>query len=353
MDWGIIAEAIFFLNIALLAIVITIFVFASSLLGRAIAAHAKEQQELSAARRKELEKQLEEAQKHLDTLRKQCETGDFRVDDAIKSLKDAKKHKQEFDKESSALQQSYNVFTVRGGVTYSTCLFFSSMFVSALAWGLATAGQTSFQIGYWKFDTVPFLYGSVPVSLMLIGFGVSRLYSSLQKIREVAITSEEAALKRIVEAFKIAQKELEAEAAPTLELLCTEPYSMPIRIQAGVQTSVEYKIRLTKGRAAENVYVFVYVPPGFDFPGITAKTVSGPRDTLPGYVRTFRKYDSLIEGVSETIRLTIGAPLNTGRFDMFHICTCRNFQGQFGKIEIEVVSKPKSVKKRSVSKSSY
>jgi hypothetical protein len=348
MSWGSIGQAIFFLSVALLATVITIFVFASSLLGRAVESHAKEQERLRATRKKELDEQLGTAQKLLATLKEQCGKDDFRIDDAIKSLRDTEKRNNQFDEESRNLQKNYKVFTVQGGVIYPTWFFFLAMFFSALAWGLGTSGKDSFHIGSLAFQTAPFLYSLVPIALLLIGFGVGRLYSSLRRIREVAVTSEEAAMRREIEALKIAQRELEAEAAPVLELKCFEPDSIPIRIIAGDDAILRYQVTIAKGHVAENISVFIFAPPGFDFPKIDAhlKWIASPTETFPGHLCTIKEFDRLLKGLRQPISLTVKAPLDTGKFKLKHSFYCKGFIGGSGELDVEVVPKSQSVKRQ-------
>jgi hypothetical protein len=345
MSWGTIAQAIFFLAIALLATVITIFVFASSLLGRAVQVQANAQAELRAVRKNKLKEQLETAQELVNKLKEQCGAGDFKVDDAMKSLQEAKERNREFDKESNSLQQKYKVFTVRGGVTYPTCFFLSVMVLSALAWALGATGTESFNIGGWEFYTVPCLYVLVPMSLLLIGFGIHRLYSSLQRIREVAITAEELTMRRDIEAFKTAHRELEAEEAPKLKIECVEPDSLPIRMQAGDETSVGFALTLISGQMAEDISFFIFVPPGFDFPDLASidKHVSRPKSVFPGYLYTLREYSRLIKGIKQNTYFTIKAPSNIGVFKIKYGVNCRGLERLSGEIDVEVMPKSESV----------
>ena len=345
MSWGALAQAIFFLAIALLATVITIFVFASSLLGRVVEVYAKEQEKLRTDKRRVIEEQLEIAQKLATKLKDQRGADDAEIDAAVKSLKDAKKQEHEFDKESNTLRQNYKVFTVHGGVAYPAYFFLAAMFLSALAWGLGASGDESFHVGGWEFYTAPFLYGLVPASLVLIGCGIARLHSSLKKIRDVAITSEEVALRRDIEAFKTAQKELELEAAPMLQLECIEPDSPPIRIEAGGTTKVGCDLKLLRGQIAEDISVYFYVPPGFDFPLMKAsnKWVAGPKENFTGYLCMLKECSRLIKGLHQVVRFTIKAPTNVGVFEIKYIVNCRGLALLPGTIKVEVMPKSQAM----------
>jgi hypothetical protein len=350
MDWGIIAQATFFLAIALLAIVITIFVFASSLLGRAVEVQAKEQERLRTARNKELDEQLETAQKLVTELKEQYGADDFKVDAAVKSLQDAKKQKDEFDKKSKHLQQSYKVFTVQGGITYPACFFVSSMFLSAIAWGLGASGEESFHIGGLAFYTVPFLYGLVPASLLLIGFGIGRLHSSLQKIQGVAITSEEAALKRNVEAYKIAQRELESEGRPELILDFTDP-KPPLELAQEDTVNLEFDVWLKRGYKVTEAIVRFFAPKGFEFVNTAGndRTWVQPVDarTTSNCVVIEKQIGRIIQATIYKRNITIKNPLASGTYTLWYRLLSEEYTSDLEEFEVKVVPKPALSKPKS------
>ncbi len=335
MDWGVVGQAMFFLSVALLATAITIFVFAASLLGRAVEAHAKSQEKLRADMKEELEKQLSEADKHLNILREQCGTEKFKIDEAVKALEDARRRNQRFNKESQALKQSYKVFTVPGGVTYPACFFLSSMFLSVFVWGLGAMGEISFRIGYWEFYTAPFLYSLAPAALLLIGFGIQRLYSSLKRIEDVALTSEEAALKRMVEAFKIAQKELEVESKPELELKLRKP-TLPIRINKDSKVTLRFAISLVKGEIARNIEIRFGIPKVFEF----INEVYRPFEEEPysDIIFTEMRVGYLGTGEHNIRELTVKAPSKPGHFIFVYWLRCERYSSPLTELQVEVTS---------------
>jgi hypothetical protein len=86
----------------------------------------------------------------------------------------------------------------------------------------------------------------------------------LRAIEDISITSEEAALKRTVQAFKRAEKELEEERKPKLLLTFLDP-TPPIQTKPGEAVGIRFHIDLTKGDIAEQATVTFFAPPGFDF----------------------------------------------------------------------------------------
>lgn len=297
-------------------------------------------------KRSEIEKQLEIAQKLSTKLKEQRGADDSEVDAAVKSLKDAKKQEHEFDKESKVLKQNYKVFTVYGGVIFPACFFLAAMVLSALAWGLGASGEVSFYIGGWRFYTTPFLYGLVPASLVLIGFGIARLHSSLQRIREVAITAEEITMRRDVETFKTAYRELEAEAAPILTFSCFKPDHLPIRIEAEEQIVVTCALELERGQVAEDISVYIYAPAGFDFPDLepSKKWLLDDKQVFPGYLMRKQEISRLKKGLIKYVYFTIKAPSKIGTFKIKYDVNCKGLERLPGEIGIKVIPKSQSIK---------
>ena len=339
MNWGIIAQATFFLAISLLAIVIMIFVFASSLLGRAVEAHHNEQKKLQSEKEATVRLRKQEWQQKLEQSTSREEIA--RLGKEVTALE---KEISEFEKKMKNIDSSYGVFRVKGGLTDPALSFLVSSAFSGVAWGLAQSELIQW-LGFWSVPSTLFWWSLAVVG---IGFGIYKLYYSLRKIEEVAITSEEAALRSQIQAYKTAQKELETEAAPALELRCIKPDSVPIYMQAEEQLTLEYDLRLVKGQMAEHISVFIFVPPGFDFPQIDAgkKRVSGPKDSFPDHLWTFKHYDRLIAGLLQPLQITIKAPRNTGRFAIRYVVNCRGLAQLPGTIDVEVMPKSQSVKPR-------
>ncbi len=315
-----------------------IFVFASSLLGRAVEAHRNDQKNLQIQREATVRLRKHELQERL----KQPSTSKEEISRFRKEVAALEKEISGFEKQMESLERSYSAFRVRGGLTDPALCFLVSAAFSGVAWGLAQNGLTQWLV-FWSVPSNMFWWA---LAVVVMGFGIYKLYYSLRKIEDVAVTSEEAALRRDVEAFKIAQRELEAEAAPILKLECVEPDSLPIRMQAGDETTVGCDLRLISGQIAENISIFIFVPPGFDFPmiALNSKRVSGPKDTFPGYLFTVKEFGELIKGLRQTIRFTIKAPSNTGVFEIKYIVNCRGLAQLPGTIGVEVMPKSQSVK---------
>jgi len=335
MYWGVVAQAIFFLSLALLATVITIFVFAASLLGRAVEAKASDEKELRNKREQELGLKVATAKKEFERLKISGKEDDFNVDKALTALKNAQKSKDEFDKKSNVLQKEYKVFTVWGAVSYPAICFLLSITLSALAWSLATTG---FCIDTRWFQSEPYQIGLVIASLLPIVIGINRLLFSLKKIQQVAITSEEATLRRTIEAFKIAQRELESENKPMLQLLITEP-KQPIRMTRGSEVVLKYEVSLIHGQIAEHAQIFVKVPKGFDFLGeVETYPWNNIETGFKDYIGTSQEIlGPVIRGVVVPLELKIKVPPTTGKFQLLCNVVCKDYKGDLKKVGIEVI----------------
>lgn len=345
MDASALAQAVFFLSIALLAIVIAIFVFAASLLGRALKANAEQQKLLEQKEKHELEEALTIAQKHLNSLKESCGTDKFKVDESVKSLKLAQKRKGQFNKKSITIKRGYDTFTVKGGVIYPTCFFLSSAFFSSLAWGLALSQHSSFSIGNWIFYNAPFIYGFIGVAIILLGFGIKRVLISLRKIQEIAITSEEAALKTTVDAFKIAQRELEIERKPAISLIFNHP-KPPINIKLGEAVDVHFVLDLLKGDMADNIEVIFLAPDNFKLKGIESDFMEtkvkyykqGGTIKYVGWQTVEYQIPKLLSSVKYTLVLSISSVGAIGDFDLAYSVKCPGYYSGLIGFKVKVTS---------------
>lgn len=318
MDWGAIYQATFFLAIAMLAIVVTIFVFASSLLGRAVERASQQQKKLKEQQEESYNQQIKQAQEELNKAEK---TGDPQK--AQKVLSDLVREKKKFDRKSKSIEKSYAVFTTKGGVAYPGLLFLLSLILSAFAWG--------FSGGSWQWLTF-YLWGA---SLLAMGWGGYRLYFSLKKIEEIAITSEEAALKREAEAFKLALTEHEEKGTPKLALIF-EDEKPPFHITAGTEKTVEFMIDLIQGDIARKTVAYFCAPPGFDFPNEKTWLQSEGRTTVGGYVTIKSELEDIRKGINQPAEITIKAPSNTAKFTLYYRLTCEGFDSGYNKFEVIV-----------------
>jgi len=328
MDWAIISQATFFLGIALLAIVVTIFVFASSLLGRSVEAHRSDQEELRKQKeqslsqhKEELQKQLKESTTKKDMKRLREEIGKVEAEIV------------EFEEKSEGIKKSYEVFGVKGGVVYPALCFLASSILSGFAWSLART-WVGFNLGSSFIPITPILW---LLAFFAMGCGIERLYLSLKKIQEVAVTSEEAALKRTVEAFKIAQRELETEHKPELQIELWEP-KLPFKVKNGESFKVQTRVSLSKGEIARKAFAVVEIPKEFDLSSHEKWVKFGVKETHSGYKGYISEAGrDVFKSVKNGYYATIKSPTNTGEFTFFYWAYCEEWRTEEMSFQIEVV----------------
>jgi ABC-type multidrug transport system fused ATPase/permease subunit len=258
MSWGTIFQMIFFINTALLAIVITVFVFASSLLGRAIEINKKQKQKYAEQQQdlmKDTIKSLDESLKSL----KENKASSKEIIKAQETLKKQQKQYNKLEKKKKGTDSQFNMFTVNKGIGMQSGLFFLSAVVSGIAWSIFSNSVST--VAQNPKPLVTGIYLVITCGLMLIG--ICGFYRLLVKIQEIAITTEEASLKMMINAFKTAQKEIMNENRPVLAL--TIENEIPLKTKIGQIVQIECMVHLKNGDAGRNTVVTVIAPIGSEF----------------------------------------------------------------------------------------
>ncbi len=307
MTVGVVYQLTFFLALGLLAIVITIFVFAVSLLGRAMEAAAKSENEKLAERKENNAKEMTAMKKEIE----KAEASGQIPRGMIRGLKKLEKRDKKFEKELSKIRRAPELLTVKGGVLPVGSCLLAALILSGGAWYLSNG-----QVFSWIIPVLIWILG-----LAAIGYSIYGIYRCLRVIESVAITSEEAALRRTMEAFKISQKELEEERKPELSLEF-KGKKFPLHVKTDSEESLTLSLDLAKGDFAEDVVVHIGVPPGFDFPGLDTYTLPPDHD-YPNYIGTRWNQGKVMQGLAYQMKITIKSPSTAGSFNMIYYIFCR------------------------------
>jgi len=248
VDWTIVYQVTVLLAIALLAVVVTIFVLASSLLGLAVESASKEEEDSRAEQDSRIEKQVEQARREFE----QAAAGTREFERTEKILEGLRKQKREFEKETKRIRQGYEVFRPKGGVLYPGIPLLVSVVLSALAWGLGMGIYQSLSLCLW---------GS---SVAVLVFSLYRIYFGLKRIERVAVTSEQAALTRMTRALGTALEKHDEEIKPKLEFefYGNEP---PFHVKKESTLEIKYRIILKKGDVLRRAEIRFFAPPSFSF----------------------------------------------------------------------------------------
>lgn len=315
---GAIYQLTFFLAVALLAIVITIFVFAVSLVGRAIESASREQQVLLSSQTEAKKKQIKRLQEQLKDAEK---TGNLDKGQLNEELTQTQHEIDGYQAQLDHIEKRQSLIRRRGAVVCPGIALFITLALTMIASGLAEAqNPPDFTLWLWI------------VSLGFLVFGIYRLFITLGAIEEVTITSQEA-IEKLPEAVKAALKEIEEEKKPVLGLvfLGEQP---PFRIKAGTERQIEFAVVLKKGSEARNVVVYFTAPPGFSFPGMKV-TVQSNLSEFPTYIMTGTTMIDIRKGINKENGITIKAPDISKEYMLFARIVCTDFDSE--SIPIKVV----------------
>jgi hypothetical protein len=329
---GTIYEWTFFVTLGLLAIVVTVFVLAVSLLGRAMEAAAKREQEKLAERRESNAKEMAAIKKEIEKAEAKGEI----PKGLIRKLKKLEKRDKKFEKELGKIRKAPEPLTVKGGVVLPGVSLLVALILNGVAWYFSWYLST-FSIFY----DIPLPFGIAIwidpvfiwiVSLVAILYSIFRIYKSLRAVERVAITSEEAALKKTVEAFKMAQKELEEEKKLKLEMRF-EDARPPFTVKAKSEMLIKINVGVTKGDVARNAVVAFWAPSVFKFPDSPESLPSG---NYPSCVSTSISLGDIIRPAWRTRRIKLKVPSQPSSYTMAYRLFCEGFDSDYQEFEVIV-----------------
>ncbi|MCJ7426353.1 MAG: hypothetical protein MUO17_04390 [Dehalococcoidales bacterium] len=310
---GTIYEWTFFLALGLLAIVVTIFVFAVSLLGRALETASREQEKTTKEQKETTEKEIAAIQKQISDLGKKGRIDKEKLKELEKKLKQLRKQEEKFEKKLGRIGKTPELLTVKGGVVPCGGCLLAALVLTSTAWYLSTIENL-----IWALDVPIWILG-----LAAIGYTISRIYQCLRVIESVAITSEEAALARETKALKGALVEFEEGKKPKLRLALADK-KFPLRVRADSESSFKLNLDLVKGELAEYVDVHVCLPPGFGFPNEETSTLPSNHD-YPNYIVMIWHEDRIIPPLYYWRNITFKSPSTKGSYSIIFYKFCRGF----------------------------
>jgi hypothetical protein len=309
-------EMTIFLAIALLAIVITVFVLAASLLGRAIEEARDQQKKVKVEEEEELTKTLRDLEQRL----KQTKGSD-----------DMQKLEQEirnFKKKSRSLQRKlrlatirFELLTVNGGVLPQALLFLLAM---------APAGAARYLLDvrdHWPWGP-PVLWA---VSLLVLATGCYLVYVSLKAIEKLAMSTEEVQSRRMTEALRTALDQHQRARLPELRLEFGEKQP-PLKFTMGTEEVIQVLVKLVSGDVAKQTELWFRAPKTFEFPGQAIVRKDDERHTF----KTEPKSD-LKKGLTWQRTIRVKSPSVKGTFEFEYCLLCEGFDGDWRKFTVEVV----------------
>ena len=316
---GVIYQLTFFLALGLLAIVITIFVFAVSLLGRAMDAAATSERGKLAERKENNAKEMAAIRKEIE----EAEASGQIPRGLTRKLKKLEKRDEKFGKELGKIRRAPKLLTVTGGV------------VPCASWLLGALILTG---GAWYLSDIQIFIGAIPVliwvlGLAAIGYTISHIYQCLRVIESVAITSEEAAFVREAESFKVALREVEEEKKPKLKLIF-EDAQPPFHVEAESERFIEFSVHLSSGDIGRKLMVAFLAPPGFEFPD--SPTGPRPPDKYANYFSTVIEFEDIRKGIHYIKQVKLKAPSQPEHYTAVYKLMCEGFNSGFEQFEVIV-----------------
>jgi hypothetical protein len=306
VDWGIIYQLTFFLALGLLAIVITIFVFAVSQVGRATESASREQQDILLGQKEAEGQQIEKIQEQLEEAKKAGHLDEAKL---LAELQNTKEKITSYDTQLKHLQERIILIRRRGAVVCPGAFFLTALVLTILASGLAES-QNFVALPLWIISIGALVFG---------GFGVFR---TLGAIEEVTITSREA-MEKLPEVVKAALVALEEEKKPELRLTF-KGKKFPLHVEADSEVSLPLALEVYKGEFAEDIAVHICAPPGFDFPDRDKYVLPEDHDH-PNYVGTIWYREKAMRGLRYHNTVTMKVPSKKGTFKIAYYIFCRGF----------------------------
>lgn len=181
-----------------------------------------------------------------------------------------------------------------------------------------------------RFNTdFQFLYFGL--GLVTLSFGIVFICLTLRVIESVAVTSEEAAFTREVEALKKAMKETEEEKKPKLKVSLNEKM-LPISMRPESNKDIEFKLEIGRGDIAKQTGLFVHAPSGFEFLPESVRCTPYAENV----VSAFLSGGNVLQGIEKRVKVTIKAPLQPNQYIILYRCICEGFNGEMKSFNVEV-----------------
>lgn len=295
-------HATLLLSITFVSLVVPVFVFSVSLLGQALESARKEREETERKNQLELEERIKELKDELDEATRTTDvSGISKLSTKIGKLEKAKKSAlRKIERTSRAL-------TVRGAVLLPGASFVAAVGSCAGASALRTLALFGSSVT-WGF--LLWLFG-----LGFLGIGLFLFWRTLGVVQLVAVGSEETAHRRMITAFKQAQRELEEERLPKLEFRWEE--KQPFVLSVGETRKLPFSLTLVKGYSAEHVEVWFFASSGVEFPNAQSWAQPSGKGDFSGLTTTIVKFDdTIIRDTTYRRSIDIQAPHEEGSFEL-------------------------------------
>jgi hypothetical protein len=310
----IVFESLIFLNIGLLAITITVFVLAVSLLGRAVRLSVEKMAEAEENLRKKTAENIKAMRESLGKTKPESGilTRQPEINKLLQDLNKQRKIESAIGRRIWWTRLKPKFMSVILGVIMPSLCFIGSMSLGIIArYELNIEPSTL---------TSPYLY----LMIVLLALGICLVFVALKVIEGVAVTSEDVGYMREKEVFLSALDEHDESKRPMLVLTWhdTKP---PFKVPSGSTINVEYVVGMTKGRIADSVVIGIHLPAVFNYPKGASIIQSSDKGVISGF-KTWAEYLNrpLLAGVGDRCSLTFQAPNQKGTFTGYYSLACKD-----------------------------
>lgn len=313
-------QATFYLSTVLLAVTITVFVLAVSLLGRAVRISTVEQEKnqkevlsISQASMRELEERFKKASKD------QSQPDITSIQKSINRIKSLQRR--------SRLKLLWicikpNFLRVPLGVLLPGLLFIIAIASSALAIYFESTSHIT-ALSFWYVSMVVMIIGTIFIILTLV------------VTQSVSVTSEETSHVRQKEVFISALREYDESQKPILILEFSNEQP-PFTLSVDQQKEIDFSIRLTRGDIARKPEIWFFAPAEFGFPGKETRIQPATLPKIGGYISTAFNFKDCGQGVTLSGKLLIKAPSQPNKYLLYFQVMSELFVGDDFSFEVRV-----------------
>lgn len=157
-------------------------------------------------------------------------------------------NRKKFYKQVKKIRKKYSLIKFRQSILFPATFFILSILTNEIT-----------KIYYNPPAIVPILW---ILSVIFLSTGIFKVSKCLLLIQEVSVSSEELLIKKMAQAFTIALEINEKKKQEELEIEFKD-IEFPYHSKPKEKLTINFRMRLTKGRIAKNVVVWFYIPDEF------------------------------------------------------------------------------------------
>lgn len=236
------------LNLVLIAAIITVFIFAVTLLGNVIERAREEKTETKRQKHKDFEIKINDIENKVKTAKEKGDP-DKLIKELQRQLRELKKNREKFDKQLKQIQNKYSLLRFKQSVIYPGRFFIFSISLNEFA--KIYIDNIEISITLWI------------SSVIAIGIGIYRMCRCLLLVQEISAVSEEFQAKRLVQALITALDSREKKKEEELSISFQE-ISFPHTCSQNTELRIPFRVILEKGKIARRVRVWFFIPDGFE-----------------------------------------------------------------------------------------